>query len=51
LPKTLGFAAFVIGIISLSVLIALSDWTKSRSTDMFTTLVGGLTLVAIIMNM
>ncbi len=40
---------FLLGIVSLSVVIALSGWTKSRSTGIFTTLVGVVTLIIIIM--
>lgn len=50
-PKIVGFAAFVIGIITLSVLIALSGWTKSKRTGIFTTIIGGITLILILLNL
>lgn len=43
--------AFVIGIFTLSVVIALSGWIKSKKTGIFTTIVGFLTLLFIIMTM
>jgi len=49
--KIVGFATFVIGIISLSVLIALSGWTKSKKTGIFTTIIGILTLIMILLNL
>jgi len=48
LPRIIGVLTFVLGIISLSVVISLAGWTKSKSTGIFTTIVGFLTLVAII---
>ena len=50
-PKIIGFAAFILGIITLSVLIALSGWTKSKSTGIFTTIIGILTLITILLNL
>ncbi|WP_321282263.1 hypothetical protein [Marinifilum fragile] len=51
LPKIIGFIAFILGIIALSVLIALSGWTKSRRTGIFTTIIGVLTFIAILVNL
>lgn len=48
LPRLIGFLTFFFGIISLSAVISLAGWTKSRSTGIFTTIVGFLTFVAII---
>jgi cytochrome bd-type quinol oxidase subunit 2 len=50
-PKFIGFAAFILGIITLSVLIALSGWTKSKRTGIFTTIIGILTLITILLNL
>jgi cytochrome bd-type quinol oxidase subunit 2 len=50
-PKIAGFAAFLLGITTLSVLIALSGWTKSKSTGIFTTIVGILTFIMILLNL
>lgn len=47
-PKIVGFGTFILGIISLSFLIALSGWTKSRKTGIFTTIIGILTLLMIL---
>ena len=49
-PRIIGITAFMIGLISLSILISLSGWTKSRKTGIFTTVVGVLTFILIIMN-
>lgn len=50
-PKIVGFAAFILGIITLTILIALSGWTKSKRTGIFTTIIGILTLITIFMNL
>ncbi len=50
-PKLVGFGTFILGIISLSLLIALSGWTKSRRTGIFTTIIGILTLLMILLNL
>lgn len=50
-PKITGFLAFMLGIIALSVLIALSGWTKSRKTGIFTTIIGIITFIAILINL
>ena len=50
-PKIVGIAAFVFGIITLSILIALSGWTISKSTGIFTTIIGILTLITILLNL
>ena len=51
LPKLTGFLSFFLGIISLSILIALSGWTKSRRIGIFTTIIGILTFLMIIINL
>jgi len=51
LPKLTGFFAFVMGIISLTIVIALSGWTKSKRIGIFTTIVGILTLLMILINL
>ena len=51
LPKIVGFASFIIGIFSLSLLIALSGWTKTRKTGIFTTIVGVITLILLLLNL
>ncbi|MEM7485093.1 MAG: hypothetical protein AAF348_07775 [Bacteroidota bacterium] len=43
--------AFVTGILTLSAVIALSGWIKSKKTGVFTTIVGFLTLLFILMTM
>lgn len=51
LPKLTGFFAFVLGIISLTIVIALSGWTKSKRAGIFTTIIGILTLLMILINL
>ena len=51
LPKLVGFGTFILGIISLSLLIALSGWTKSKRTGIFTTIIGILTLILVMLNL
>lgn len=50
-PKIIGFLTFMLGIIALSVLIGLSGWTKSKSTGIFTTVIGALTLIMLLLNL
>lgn len=47
----LASSAFVIGIFTLSFVIALTGWIKSKKTGIFTTIVGCLTLILMIMTM
>ena len=51
IPRTLGVSTFFLGIISLSIVIALSGWTKSRNTGIFTTIVGILTFLMILLTL
>ena len=51
LPKLLGFSAFILGIISLTAVIALSGWAKSKRIGIFTTIIGILTLLMILINL
>jgi cytochrome bd-type quinol oxidase subunit 2 len=51
LPKITGFLAFFMGIVTLSILIALSGWTKSKKTGIFTTIIGILTFIMIVLNL
>ena len=48
MPRTIGSLTFFLGIVSLSAVIALAGWTKSKSSGIFTTIVGVLTLLAIL---
>lgn len=50
-PRIIGISTYVIGILSLSVMISLSGWTKSKKTGIFTTVIGVLTLLLIFMTM
>ncbi|WP_394975442.1 hypothetical protein [uncultured Croceitalea sp.] len=50
-PKIVGFASFVLGIVSLCMLLGLSGWNKSRATGIFSTSVGVVTLVLILLNL
>jgi cytochrome bd-type quinol oxidase subunit 2 len=51
LPKMIGIVAILFGIISLSIVIALSGWTKSKRIGIFTTIVGILTFLMILMTL
>jgi len=50
-PRTIGIVTLFLGIICLSVVIALSGWTKSRKTGIFTSVVGILTFLMILMTL
>ncbi|MFD0798431.1 hypothetical protein ACFQZJ_13245 [Maribacter chungangensis] len=46
--SSLASSTFLIGILTLSAVIALSGWIKSKKTGIFTTVVGFLTLLFIL---
>lgn len=48
LPRILGFVFFLLGIFSLIGVIALSGWTKSKKMGIFTTILGIITFVLLI---
>ncbi len=48
LPRIVGISTLFVGIISLSIVISLSGWTNSKSTGVFTTVIGVLTFLGII---
>ena len=50
LPKVVGIASFFLGFTSLSALIALSGWTKSKKTGIFTTIIGALTFIMMLLS-
>ena len=50
-PNVIGSISFFIGIISISVIISLFGWTKSKALGLFSTAIGVITLVLIIMMM
>lgn len=49
--RIIGMLAFIIGLFSLTTMIALSGWTKSKKVGWFTTIIGILTLLLIFMTM
>ena len=51
MPRMIGIVSFMFGLFSLTVMIALSGWTKSRSTGRFTTLVSAIMFILIMMTM
>lgn len=48
-PRTIGLIAFIMGIISMMGLISLSGWTKSKSLGIFTTVLGIIATIFIIL--
>lgn len=48
-PRIIGGVSFIFGIISLSTLIGISGWTKSKRMGLFTTLIGILTLIIVLL--
>lgn len=50
-PKVIGVTTFMIGLFSLSVMISLSGWTKSKKVGIYTTVIGILTLLLIFITM
>ncbi|MCT4645283.1 MAG: hypothetical protein N4A74_09885 [Carboxylicivirga sp.] len=51
LPRIIGLSAFMVGLVALAILISLSGWTKSRKAGIFSTLVGIVTLLLILITM
>jgi hypothetical protein len=51
IPRLIGQSTFMIGLFSLTIMISLSGWTKSRKIGIFTTAVGVLTLLLIFVTM
>lgn len=50
-PNTLGISSFFIGITSIAIIIALVGWTQSRKLGIFSTIVGLIALILIILMM
>ncbi len=51
LPRIIGSLTFMIGLLSLTAMISLSGWTKSKKVGRFTTTIGVLTLILILVTM
>ena len=49
LPRVVGEIAFFLGIISLLAMISISGWTKSKRMGRFTTILGIITLILILL--
>lgn len=49
--RSIGMLTFMIGLFALSSMIALSGWTKSKKVGRFTTIIGILTLVLVLITM
>lgn len=49
LPKIVGALTFLAGIISVIAIVALSGWSKSKKMGRFTTAIGGITLLFVLM--
>ncbi|CAL2094278.1 conserved membrane protein of unknown function [Tenacibaculum sp. 190524A02b] len=50
-PRIIGVIAFFIGLFSLSTMISLSGWTKSKKVGIYTTVIGILTLLFILITL
>ena len=48
-PRLTGGFSFIFGIISLLAIVSLAGWTKSKKLGIFTTIVGALTVVFILL--
>jgi len=51
LPRIIGMLTFLLGIVSLSLVIALSGWTKSKKMGTFTTSVSIVTFILILITL
>ena len=50
-PRIIGMLTFMIGLLSLTAMISLSGWTKSKKVGRFTTIIGILALILIFITM
>ena len=51
MPRIIGIITFMIGLFALSALIGYSGWIKSKKIGIFTTIVGVVTLILILLTM
>lgn len=51
IPRLIGFLTLLIGLFSLTAVISLSGWTKSKKVGWYTTTIGILTLILILVTM
>ena len=51
IARITGMLTFMLGLFSLSAMIGLSGWTKSKKVGIFTTTIGILTLILIFITM
>ena len=51
IPRRIGMSTFMIGLFSLTVMISLSGWTKSKKIGIITTVIGVLTLILIFVTL
>lgn len=51
IARIIGMLTFIVGLFSLSAMIGLSGWTKSKKVGIFTTAIGILTLILIFVTM
>lgn len=51
IARIIGMLTFMLGLFSLSAMIGLSGWTKSKKVGIFTTAIGILTLILIFITM
>ena len=49
LPRVLGIISFLIGMTSITIIISLFGWTKSKKLGLFSTTVGILTLILMVL--
>lgn len=50
-PRTIGILSLFLGIISIAVMISLFGWTKSKQLGWFSTTIGVITLILILLMM
>lgn len=51
IPRTIGMLAFMVGLFALATMISLSGWTKSKKMGRYTTVIGIVTLLLILVTM
>lgn len=51
LPNIVGSLSFFLGILSITIIISLIGWAKSRASGIFSTAIGIITLILIVLMM
>lgn len=51
IPRIIGIICFIVGLLSLTAVVSMSGWTKSKKVGRYTTFIGVLTLILILVTL